>query len=99
MIIFAVILIYVVYSIFRYATARHVIGYEVRTGSISANSVYQGLALREEEVVGSEYSGYVNYYSPETDRLAEGKLAYTVDESGQIQSYLAQNSSEDRILG
>lgn len=98
MIIFAVILIYVVYSIFRYATARHVIGYEVRTGSISANSVYQGLALREEEVVGSEYSGYVNYYSPETDRLAEGKLAYTVDESGQIQSYLAQNSSEDTVF-
>lgn len=98
MIIFAVILIYVVYSIFRYATAKHVIGYEVRTGSISANSVYQGLALREEEVVDSEYSGYINYYSPETDRLAAGKLACTVDESGQIQSYLAQNSSEDTVF-
>ena len=86
MIIFTVILIYVIYSIFRYATAKHVIGYEVRTGSISANSVYQGLALREEEVVDSEYSGYINYYSPETDRLAAGKLACTIDESGQIHS-------------
>lgn len=94
-IIFAVILLYVMYSIFRYATAKHVIGYEVRTGSISANRVYQGLALREEEVVPSEYSGYINYYSPETDRLAAGKLAYTIDESGKIQSYLAQNSSND----
>ena len=93
MIIFAVILLYVVYSIFRYVTAKHVIGYEVRTGSISANRVYQGLALREEDVVPSEYSGYINYYSPETDRLANGKLAYTIDESGKIQSYLAQNSS------
>ena len=98
MIIFTVILIYVIYSIFRYATAKHVIGYEVRTGSISANSVYQGLALREEEVVDSEYSGYINYYSPETDRLAAGKLACTIDESGQIQSYLAQNSSEDTVF-
>ena len=85
MIIFMVILIYVMYSIFRYATAKHVVGYEVRTGSISANRVYQGLALREEEVVNSEYSGYINYYSSETERLSAGSLAYTVDESGQIQ--------------
>ena len=98
MIIFMVILIYVMYSIFRYATAKHVVGYEVRTGSISANRVYQGLALREEEVVNSEYSGYINYYSSETERLSAGSLAYTVDESGQIQSYLAQNTDNAAVF-
>lgn len=83
---------------FRYATAKHVVGYEVRTGSISANRVYQGLALREEEVVNSEYSGYINYYSSETERLSAGSLAYTVDESGQIQSYLAQNTDNAAVF-
>ncbi len=97
-IIFAVILIYVLYSVFRYATAKHVVGYEVRTGSISTNQVYQGLALRTEEVVSCESSGYINYYSPETDRLAVGKLAYTIDESGQVQSYLAQSAGENSVL-
>lgn len=97
-IIMAVILIYTAYSMIRYVTAKHVVGYEVRTGSLASDRIYQGLALRSETVVGSEYSGYINYYSPETDRLASGALAYTVDESGQVQSYLAQNATENNIL-
>ncbi len=98
MILFGVVLVYVVYSIVRFLTAKHVVAYEVRTGSISANQVYQGLCLRSEEIVYSDYAGYVNYYSPETDRLAKGKLAYTIDESGQVQSYLAQNADENALL-
>ncbi len=98
MILFGVVLVYVVYSIVRSLTAKHIVAYEVRTGSISANQVYQGLCLRSEEVAYSEYSGYINYYSPETDRLAQGTLAYTIDESGQVQSYLTQNSDENSLL-
>ncbi len=97
-IIMAVILIYTAYSLIRYVTAKHVVAYEVRTGSLASDRIYQGLALRSETVVGSEYSGYINYYSPETDRLSTGALAYTVDESGQVQSYLAQNATENNIL-
>lgn len=98
MILFGVVLVYVLYSFVRFLTAKHVVAYEVRTGSISANQVYQGLCLRKEEIVYSDYAGYVNYYSPETDRLASGKLAYTIDESGQVQSYLAQNADENSTL-
>ena len=97
-IILVVILIYVVYSVIRYATAKHVVAYEVRSGSIASDQVYQGLILREETVVDSEYSGYINYYSPEKDRLSTGSLAYTIDESGQIQSYLTQSSSSSSVL-
>lgn len=98
MILFSVVLVYVIYSFVRFLTAKHVVAYEVRTGSISANQVYQGLCLRSEEIVYGDYAGYVNYYSPETDRLASGKLAYTIDESGQVQSYLAQNADENSML-
>ena len=98
MILFAVILIYVGYSVIRYATTRQVVAYEVRTGSLQTNRVYEGLALRDEEVVYTEYSGYVNYYSLELDRLAYGDLAATIDESGEVQKYLAQTTSEDTIL-
>lgn len=98
MILFGVVLVYVVYSIIRSLTAKHIVGYEVRTGSISSNQVYQGLCLRQEEVVTSDYSGYINYYSPETDRLATGKLAYTIDESGQVQSSLIQDSDGSSLL-
>lgn len=98
MIFFAVILIYVGYSVFRYATTKQVVAYEVRTGSLQTNSIYEGVALREEAVADSLYSGYINYYSAELERLAVGELAGTIDESGEVQSYLAQTSSEDSIL-
>ena len=98
MIIFMVILIYVVYSIFRYATARHIVGYEVRKGSLTANRVYEGLALRQEEVALSEYPGHINYYTKEGDRLATGKLAYTIDESGQVAQALSSADADDTIF-
>ncbi len=96
--IFMVILIYVVYSIIRYATARHVVGYVVRTGSISEGRVYEGLALRDETVVYSPYSGHINYFTREADRLGNGRLAYTVDESGQILDKLGAQSAGAPIL-
>ena len=98
MLFFVVILIYVGYSVIRYATTEQVVAYEVRTGSLQTNSIYEGVALREEVVAWSDYSGYINYYSSELERLAVGELAGTIDESGEVQSYLAQTSSEDSIL-
>ncbi len=95
LIIFAVILIYTLISVFTYATSEKVVGYEVKTGSLSANRVYHGIALRTEHIVESEYSGYINFYSEEGDRLGKGNLAYTIDESGQIIDYInAQNTGD-----
>ena len=98
LIIFVVILVYLGYSAIRYLTTEQVVAYIVRTGSIQTNTVYEGLALRDEKVVYSEDAGYVNYYSLELDRLAYGDLAATIDESGEVVEYLAQTTSEDTIL-
>lgn len=59
-IIFIVILVYMGISIVRYATAKHIVGYEVRTGSLSSSNIYQGIALRSEEIMKSEYAGHIN---------------------------------------
>lgn len=98
MLIFLVILIYVLYSVVRYATAKHVVGYAVRTGSISENSIYEGLALRTEEVVTSEFAGHINYYSKEGTRLATGKLAYTIDETGEISSTISEATQTGNLF-
>lgn len=98
MIIFAVILLYVIYSVFRYATARHVVGYEVRQGSLSANRVYEGLALRSEEIAPSEYAGHINYYSKEKDRLGTGSLACTVDESGEVREAMTSADADGTVF-
>ena len=97
-IIFAVILLYLVISIFSYMTTEKLVGYEVKSGSLSTNSVYKGLALRREEIVLSDYSGYVNYYNEEGDRIGKGNLAYTVDESGTVMDYVESMTAGEAMF-
>jgi hypothetical protein len=96
--IFLVILFYVIYSICAYMNTKTIAGYEVKTGSLSTDQTYTAMALRTEEVAGSEYPGYVNYYSREGDRVSVGGLAYTVDESGEIMEQLSSDTADQNIL-
>ena len=95
MIIFAVILVYLLISIFSYMNSEKIVGYEVKSGSLSSNRVFRGIALRKEEIVTSEYAGYINYYHEEGDRIGNRNLVYTIDESGTVMDYInAQNAGE-----
>ena len=91
MVIFFIILIYLFFSIAQYVTSDKTEVYEVRMGTLSDNVFYRGIALRKETIVDSRYSGRVNYYNKETDRVAAGGLAYSVDESGEIADYADAN--------
>lgn len=98
MMFFAIILVYVLICIFVYLNTGHVAGYEVMEGSLSSNHIYDALALRTEQTVGSAYSGYVNYFAIEGQRVAVGNLVYTVDESGQLLDYLKSQGTEEVSL-
>ncbi|WP_165443971.1 HlyD family efflux transporter periplasmic adaptor subunit [Lachnoclostridium sp. Marseille-P6806] len=95
---FVVLLIYILILLIQYANARTIAGYEVKTGSLSTDQIYTGIALRAESVIGSEYSGYVNYFSKDGDRLGVGNLAYTVDESGDILEKLNSENAGETVL-
>ena len=64
--------------------------------SLSNNMIYQGIALRRETVVNSDYTGTVNYYNKEGERIPVGELAFSVNESGKIADYL--DSGEDSFF-
>lgn len=98
MLIFAGILIYVIICIVLYFNTKHIVGYEVKEGSLSSNNVYTGVALREESIVDSSYAGYVNYFATEGKRVAVGNLVYTVDESGQLLDQLKSSGSNELVL-
>jgi hypothetical protein len=85
---FLVILLYVLISFLSYVTSHKTEVYEVRSGSLSDNMVYQGIAIRRETVVNSDYTGTINYYNKEGERIQTGGLAFSVDESGKITDYL-----------
>lgn len=92
---FLVILVYVLISLISYLTSHKTEVYEVRSGSLSDNLIYQGIALRNETVVNSDYTGTINFYNKEGERIRVGGLAFSIDESGKITDYLA---SEEESL-
>lgn len=98
MIIFASIFVYIVICIFGYFTAKHIVPYEVMEGSLSSNNVYEGIAIRKEEIVTATGAGYINYYAREGERVGVGNLVYTLDESGRLAEYLNAESAGENTL-
>lgn len=96
-IIFLFIFIELIVAIIHYANTKHVSPYEVKVGSLYANSLYTGIALRDETIISCTDSGYVNYYVREGQHVAVGDLIYTVDETGRL-SEAANNTANGNSL-
>lgn len=91
---FLVIMVYIVICSFMYFTSKHIVGYEVKAGSLSISNVYEGIALRDEIIVTSEYSGYVNYYAKEGEKVGAGGVVCSVDETGQLQDLMNKEATD-----
>lgn len=98
MIFFAVILIYIIICVYMFFSQKQIYGYEVKNGSLSESNVYEAIALREETIVNSDYSGYINYFAKEGERTGAYKLVCTVDESGQILELVNSADGNDVLL-
>ena len=94
MLIFGAIFIYVIICVVMYFQTDHIVRYEVTEGSLAANNIYRGVAVRTEEVVSTDTAGYVNFYAREGERVAKGDTVYIVDETGRLNEEL-----EDASLG
>ena len=93
--IFAYIIICVCLFFFK---TKHIRPYTVMEGSLSDENVYTGIALRTEMIVNSDYSGYINYYAREGERVGSGQLVCTVDESGQLKEILNEQNADNTAL-
>ena len=93
--IFAVIIFYVVSFIVMYSSKAKVKTYEVDNGSLTSNTRFTGIALRNEEVIYSSYSGNINYYQKEGNRVKVDDTIYTVDETGRVAEILSQYTKSD----
>ena len=86
--IFGAMTIYVFVVIFMYLNSEPIKGYEIQMGSLSVAKTYTGIALREEEILQSPYTGYINYYIREGERVSSRDTVYSIDESGKLASLL-----------
>ena len=98
MLIFATIFIYMIVCVFTYFRTDHIVGYSVKEGSLTSNSIFRGIALRDEEIVTGNDAGYVNYFAREGERVAVGNLVYTVDETGRLSDYIHSSESGENSL-
>ena len=89
-----IMFVYIIFTIYSYSNRTTVNFYEVEEGSIVRENIYEGLILRQEEIVGSEGDGYLNYYVPSGKKVAVGTAIYSIDESGSLNDYLLDHSDE-----
>lgn len=99
MVIFGAIFVYIIICVWLYFFhSKHIEPYTVKMGSLSQESLYTGIALRTETVVNSRYSGYINYYAREGERVGSGQLVCTVDESGELKELINEQNADNTAI-
>ena len=93
-IVFSVIFLYVVLSAVFYMNANHIESYQVTSGPLSRNETYTGLAIREENVVQADSSGYITYYAREGDKINANGAVFGLS-STRIPEVTTRLSQED----
>lgn len=97
-VVFAAIFIYIIVCLYISSKSETIRGYQVKNGSLSDNRTYCGIALREEHVVTSDCSGYINFFVKEGDRAAFNDLIYCIDETGKLSELIGKSPIEDNSL-
>lgn len=80
LIIFGAIFIYLIITVLLYLTNPKVTIYEVREGSILRDTAYTGFIVREEKIIKTKKSGYVNYLTPETGKVGAKTRVYAISD-------------------
>ena len=77
-IMFGALLLYMIITVVLYATSDHVTSYQVTVGPLSKNPVCTALALRSEQIVTAENSGYIEYYATEGMEVRQAGSVYSI---------------------
>lgn len=91
-IIFIIILIYTVLNVYLYLSKPQISIYEVSEQPLSQENTVQGVITREEKMITTDRSGYVNYYFREGARVAKDSTIYSIDESKKIYEKLTDTT-------
>ena len=86
--IFGAMTVYIIAVIISYLRLEPIQGYEIQMGSLSIAKTYTGVAIRQEEILKSPYTGFINYFVREGERVSSRDTVYSVDESGKLASLL-----------
>ncbi len=96
-IILFIIIIYIVMVAVNYFSKDILRIYEVNETSIADDSTLTGFILREETVIYSQESGYVNFYHADQSKVRKNEVIYTIDSSGSVSQVLEQVEADSDV--
>jgi len=96
-VIFVLIFIYMIFNFLFYSNKEKAGIYEVQADEISTDNVYKGIALRTENIITSDYAGYINYYIQNGKRSAKNGVIFSVDEGSKIYGQIVENTGLDQL--
>lgn len=97
MIIFALIFVYMGFSVYTYLKKDKIQFYEVVEGGIVNDQEYTGLILRDEVTKYTDRAGTINYYIREGRRASVGSTVYSIDETNEMAAYLQSNADNQAL--
>ncbi len=77
-VVFCAILLYIIVSLLLFLTRNHISYYQVRSGPLTRNTTYTGLALRSEQIITTDTSGYVTYYAQGSSRVRKSGMLFGI---------------------
>lgn len=96
--VFLVIFVYIIIMVVSYFRQSHITPYEVKLGSLAVNNTYDGVILRDETVITSDFSGYINYYARESEKVNAYSMVYTVDSTGKLAEMIGDESARESSI-
>lgn len=98
-IVFFIVFIYLAVTVFLYLSKDNISIYQItQEGSLARNTEYTGIILRDEHIVTADNAGYVRYYLRQGERVGNGDLIYSLDESGEVTRKLTESYSYEETL-
>lgn len=96
LVFFILIIFYLCGIMYSYFTSKHIVTYQVLNSSLSTDSTYTGIALRDETVYTAGKSGYLNYYAREGSKVGHGNLIYSIDLDGSVKEIINANLTDNQ---
>ena len=93
-VIFGAIFVYLIITFILFLTHRHIEPYQVITGPLSGNETCTALILRDEDVVLSTTSGYVNHFVSNDSKTGKNQLVCAVTSTLVPNEYKTLQASE-----
>ena len=96
--VIAAILLYVIICFFKVVNKEPITTYTVSKSNINNNLTFEGLIIRNEEVLNANKAGYVCYYIRDGEKVKKNSTVCTIDESGQVYNTISDSENYTDLL-